>query len=56
MEINDFIECMGVLLYGKGRFFRQESGVWYDRACCDYVTVDKVLERIYEQCSKEIEY
>ena len=54
MSIDEFISCMGVVLYGKERFFRQDDARWYDREHCDYVSTAKVLERIYQQCSDEI--
>lgn len=54
MSLDEFIECMGVVLYGKGRFFRQDDGTWYDRDKCDYASTAEVLERIYRQCSEEI--
>lgn len=54
MSIDDFIMCMGVILYGKERFFRQDDGNWYDRDYCDYVSTAKVLERIYRQCDAEL--
>lgn len=54
MSIDDFISCMGVALYGKERFFRQDNGLWYDRRVCDYVCTAEILERIYKQCAEEI--
>lgn len=54
VSIDEFISCMGVVLYGKERFFRQENALWYDRNYADYVSTAEVLKRIYEQCDKEL--
>ena len=54
MSIDEFISCMGVVLYGKERFFRQENALWYDREHGDYVCTAVILDRIYHQCDKEL--
>lgn len=54
MSLDEFITCMGVVLYGKERFFRQDNGSWYDRHFSDYVSTAVVLERIYRQCDAEL--
>ena len=40
MNLDEFISCMGVVLYGKERFFRQENALWYDRNYADYVSTE----------------
>lgn len=54
MSLDEFIQCMGVVLYGKERFFQEKADVWYDRDKCDYASTAEVLERIYRQCNEEI--
>lgn len=54
MNLDEFISCMGVVLYGKERFFRQENALWYDRYYSDFVSTGEILRRIYEQCDKEL--
>ena len=54
MNLDEFISCMGVVLYGKERFFRQDNALWYDRDHNDYVSTAEVLKRIYNQCDKEL--
>ena len=54
MNLDEFISCMGVVLYGKERFFRQDNALWYDRDHSDYVSTAEVLKRIYDQCDKEL--
>lgn len=56
MDIDEFIEMMGVILYGKERFFKQSNSLWYDRDYCDYVDQGTVLGRIYKQCSEEMDW
>ena len=54
MSLDEFISCMGVVIYGKERFFRQDNGSWYDYMCGDFVSVEVVLQRIYEYCDNEL--
>lgn len=54
MGIDEFISCMGVVLYGKERFFREENELWYDRSYADYISTAEVLKRIYDQCDEEL--
>ena len=54
MALDEFISCMGVVMYGKERFFRQDNALWYDLHICDYVSTAEVLKRIYEQCEEEM--
>ena len=54
MSIDDFISSMGVLLYGKERFFRQDDGRWYDREHGDYVSTAEILKRICERYEEEL--
>ena len=54
MSLDEFISCMGVVIYGKERFFRQDNRSWYDRKCADYVSTATVLQRIYKYCDSEL--
>ena len=50
MSIDEFISCMGVVLCGEERFFRQDDALWYDRRYNDCVSTAEILKRIYDQC------
>lgn len=56
MDVDEFIEKMGVILYGKERFFKGFNDLWYDRDCGDIVYQSTVLGRIYKQCSEEMDW
>lgn len=42
------ISAVGVADMGKQRWFEQEDGSWYDRMECDYVSLNKVVDRVCE--------
>ena len=46
--LRDMIKQIGSITYGKERFFEQDRGIWYDRKHGDYITLEKVIERLVE--------
>ena len=39
------VTFLGSVTYGKGRFYRQDNGIWYDRGKGDYITLEQLVER-----------
>lgn len=45
----DFLKAISSRMYGKERFFRQTNGTWYDREQADYISLEEMMDRIYQQ-------
>lgn len=45
----DFLKSISSRMYGKERFFRQTNGTWYDREQADYISLEEMMDRIYQQ-------
>lgn len=56
MEFEDMVRYIGVVDYGKERWFKEteKSGrvKWYDRYDGEYLTTDELQQRIYEVVRK----
>ena len=45
----DFLKSISSRMYGKERFFKQTNGTWYDRYRADYISLEEMMDRIYQQ-------
>lgn len=50
--LEDIVCKVGVLTYGKERWFRQ-NGCWYDRMNCDYIQNEMLVERVCTELEEE---